>query len=142
MNDRDDNQSEFATNTEAMSGEDKTSKPDEMGNILKNQLNYFIDTMRTVKDENNKLRTECGNLENVLKKQKEDFFRQVDSYKDWSMKYTESAKKLHFIDEEQFELKKKFNFYHYQDNKDKSKLLAELKKEKNDQDNREREIIE
>jgi len=100
MNDRDDNQSEFATNTEAMSGEDKRDKPDEMGNILKNQLNYFIDTMRTVKDENNKLRTECGNLENVLKKQKEDFFRQVDSYKDWSMKYTESAKKLHFIDEE------------------------------------------
>lgn len=42
--------------------------------------------MQTLKDENNKLRTECGNLENVLKKQKEDFFRQVDSYKDWSMK--------------------------------------------------------
>lgn len=35
--------------------------------------------MRTLRDENDKLRVECGNLEDVLKKQKEDFFRQVES---------------------------------------------------------------
>jgi len=66
--------------------------------------------MQTLKEENNGLRKECGNLEDVLKKQKEDFFRQVDSYKDWSMRYTKSAKELHNIDEEYFELKKKYNF--------------------------------
>lgn len=109
---------------------------------LKNQLNYLVETMRTLRDENDKLRVECGNLEDVLKKQKEDFFRQVESYKDYSMKYTLKAQDLHTVDERYFELKKKYNFYHYQDNKDKDKLLAELKKEKSDQENREKEIIE
>lgn len=78
INDRTDDQDDLVTHSEDMSNEDRKDN-NQMANMLKNQLNYLIETMQTLKDENNKLRTECGNLENVLKKQKEDFFRQVES---------------------------------------------------------------
>lgn len=91
-------------------GKDDNKESTKIQLTLKNQLNYLIETMQMLTSENGKLRGECGNLEDVLKKQKEDFFRQVESYKEQSMKYTLKAQDLHTVDEQQFELKKKYNF--------------------------------